>query len=135
MKAKVQQAYIEAMRARDRAHAPYSEYRVGAALLLSSGDIVPGCNVENASYGATICAERNAICAAVARYGAIKPKALVLVTEREACPCGLCLQTFAEFCGPDFPIFLSTPKALGPATPLRELLPFPFSPEKLHGSD
>src|SRR3989344_5754739 len=104
----LEQAHQVASAARKHAHAPYSKYRVGAALILHDDTIVPGCNVENCSYGATICAERNAFCAAVARVGEIRPKALVLITEDgKVAPCGLCLQTMAEFCGPDFPIYPS----------------------------
>lgn len=126
-------AHKLACETRLRAYAPYSRFLVGAALVLES-DSIGGCNVENSSFGGTICAERNAFIAAVAKHGKIKPKALVLVTEPEAEPCGLCLQVMAEFCEPDFPIYLSTPKKLGPKTLLRELLPRPFGPEKLgHG--
>lgn len=127
----LEKAFAIAFEARLRAYAPYSKFLVGAALVLESGEIIPGCNVENASYGGTICAERNAFCAAVAKVGSVKPKALVLVTEPEATPCGLCLQTMAEFCKPNFPIYLSTPKGLGRKVELKELLPQPFGPDKL----
>jgi homotetrameric cytidine deaminase len=130
----LQAAHKAALDTRARAHAPYSRFLVGAALILESGDVVTGCNVENASFGGTICAERNAFCAAVARFGKIKPKALVLITEPEATPCGLCLQVMAEFCEDHFPIYLSTPKGLGKKIEFRELLPHPFRSEKLtHG--
>jgi homotetrameric cytidine deaminase len=131
MRSEVQAAFTEATRARDRAHAPYSRYRVGAALVLEDGTIVPGCNVENASYGATICAERTAFASAVARFGTIKPKAMVLITEPQASPCGICLQVMAEFCSPDFPVYLSDPKKLGAPKKLSDLLPTPFTPDKL----
>lgn len=131
MSSEIQQAYELAKDARTRAHAPYSKFFVGAALILENGEIVPGCNVENASYGGTICAERNAFCAAVARAGRIKPKALVLVTEPAATPCGLCLQVMAEFCSPKFPIYLSNPQKLGEKVELKDLLPHPFGPDKL----
>ena len=84
--------------ARKRAHAPYSDYKVGAALLTRSGAIFAGCNVENASYGACICAERNAICQMVAA-GESDPIACVVVTGggKPASPCGICRQVLAEF--------------------------------------
>lgn len=126
-------AHKIACEARLRAHAPYSRYLVGAALVLEDGSIIPGCNVENASYGGTICAERAAFCAAVAQKGKIRPQALVFVTETEAMPCGLCLQVIAEFCSDDFPLYPSTPKDLGAKKELRDFLPHPFRSEKLRG--
>lgn len=127
----LQQAFAEARTARANAHAPYSRFQVGAALLLDDGSIVAGCNVENSSFGGTICAERNAVCACVARYGKVNAKALVLVTEPRAVPCGLCLQVISEFCSGDLPIYLSTPAGLGQPVRLKEFLPLPFGPEQL----
>ena len=91
-----------------RAYAPYSHFQVGAALLRADGPIQAGCNVENASYGGTICAERTAICAAAAE--GMRPGhllALVVVTEAETLtpPCGLCRQVIAEF-AEELPILL-----------------------------
>lgn len=85
--------------ARAHAHAPYSEFYVGAALLTSDGEIFAGCNVENASYGLTICAERNAVFSAVAERGAPEIVAVYITTQPEipAPPCGACLQVLAEF--------------------------------------
>jgi len=99
-----------AWRSREGAHAPYSGFRVGAAVLLSDGSIFPGCNIENAAYPLCICAERAALCAAVS-LAAAKPgqvKALAVVTEASELtpPCGACRQAFAEF-GPDLPILLA----------------------------
>jgi len=125
------EAHRVALEARNNSYSPYSKFKVGAALVLDSGVIVPGCNVENASFGGTICAERTAFTSAVAKYGKIKPTALLIVTEPEAVPCGLCLQVMAEFCGPDFPVYLGTPASPGHMVPLRELLPRPFSPDSL----
>jgi cytidine deaminase len=131
MDGEIQKAFAAALAARERAHAPYSRFKVGAALLLENGSVVPGCNVENSSFGATICAERNSVCAAVAQFGAWRAKALVLVTEPAASPCGLCLQVLSEFCGPDLPIYSSTPAGLGKAARLRDFLPRPFGPDQL----
>jgi cytidine deaminase len=88
----------EARAVRANAHAPYSRYRVGAAVLAQGGRIFTGCNVENATYGATLCAERSAIAAMVAA-GAKGPSACVVVTAgpRPGAPCGICRQVFAEF--------------------------------------
>jgi cytidine deaminase len=82
--------------ARERAYAPYSEYRVGAAVLTGNGTIHSGCNVENASYGLTICAERNAICSAVAS-GDQQFEVIVICTEDGGSPCGACRQVIGEF--------------------------------------
>lgn len=89
---------------RERAHAPYSKFRVGAALLDASGRIIAGCNVENASYGLTVCAERNAAFTAIAQ-GSKHFQALALATVGGVTPCGACRQVLAEFCD-DLPIWL-----------------------------
>ncbi len=85
------------------AHAPYSNFKVGASVLTDRGTLYHGCNVENASYGLTICAERNAISAAVAAEGSgMRIKAVAVATERDGpcAPCGACRQVIYEF-GPD----------------------------------
>lgn len=127
----LKEAFAAAVAARENAHAPYSRFKVGASLLLEDGSIVAGCNVENSSFGGTICAERNAVCACVTKFGNVKATALVLVTEPAATPCGLCLQVISEFCPGTLPIYLSTPAGLGKALKLKEFLPLPFGPEQL----
>lgn len=120
-----------ALKARKKSYSPYSKYSVGAALLLSNGKIVGGCNVENASFGATICAERTAFFSAQVTFGEIKPVAMALVTNPSAVPCGLCLQVMAEFCPKEFPIYLGDPKDPGKKMTLGELLPHSFNSDAL----
>ena len=91
------QLIAQALEAREKAYAPYSNFKVGAALLLDDGEsVVTGCNVENASYGLAICAERNAICAAVAE-GRRKFSTIVVAATPLASPCGACRQFIVEF--------------------------------------
>lgn len=111
------------------AHAPYSKFHVGAALLTHDGEIITGCNVENASYGLTICAERNAIFAAVAR--AIKKfRAVAVVADGEVMPypCGACRQVLSEFCGPETPVYIASIRKPADikSTTMGELLPHAF---------
>ena len=112
------------------AYAPYSKFHVGAALLTHDNEIIVGCNVENASYGLTICAERNAIFAAVAR-NISKFRAVAIVADGDAVafPCGACRQVLSEFCGPSTPVFVSSIKQPEKVLSLTmgELLPHAFS--------
>jgi cytidine deaminase len=116
--------------AQQRAYAPYSHFHVGAALEADDGRVFVGCNVENASYGLTICAERAAICAAVAA-GARRFRRAVVVSDSDppAAPCGACRQVLAEF-GSDFRIDAVGPKGTASWT-MAALLPAAFSREQL----
>lgn len=97
-----------AVRAARNSYSPYSKFPVGAALLAADGTVFTGCNVENASYGLTICAERVAITSAVAAgYRRFKALAVVGGKSKAACPCGACLQVLSEFCTPDFPVVMA----------------------------
>ena len=121
-----------AWQAWERAYVPYSRFRVGAALRMRDGSLMPGCNVENASYSMTVCAERTAICAAVAR-GA-QPgqlEALVVVTEAPTLtpPCGACRQVLAEF-AEELPILLAN-RTNRHLVDLRSLLPEAFTGRNL----
>jgi cytidine deaminase len=112
--------------ARERAHAPYSRFLVGAALLMEDGSIVTGCNVENRSYGLAICAERTAMAAAVSR-GLTRPVAAVVVTNTSppSAPCGMCRETLREF-AEDLPILLVSLSGERLEVTLAELLPHSF---------
>lgn len=116
-----------ALAARDHAHAPYSGFEVGAALRTDGGDIFSGCNVENRSFGATLCAERVAVATAVAA-GARRVEAVAIVTDARppAPPCGLCLQTLAEFAAPELPVLLVNLEGEQQQMLLRDFLPQPF---------
>jgi cytidine deaminase len=117
--------------AMSRAYAPYSHYRVGAALRTADGTIVPGCNVENASYPAGICAERTALSAAVA-LGHREFTALTIAVEadRPATPCGICRQALAEF-APQLSIQSISSTGVEQHWTLDALLPAPFTVEVL----
>jgi cytidine deaminase len=122
-------ALIDAARAvRQRAHAPYSKFTVGAAVLDERGRVHIGCNVENASYGLTVCAERNAIAAAVAA-GARRIRAVAVATGARppAPPCGACRQVIAELGAADTELLLAGPSGAGELTTLGALLPRVFS--------
>ena len=105
-----------ATRARANAYAPYSRYRVGAALLTKTGQVYAGCNVENSTFGATICAERSAV-AAMVSAGQRDPVACVVVTAgpRPGSPCGICRQVLSEFAG-DMKVVMLAQDARGKLT-------------------
>lgn len=116
----------EARRARRRAHAPYSRFRVGAALRTSAGLVVTGCNIENASYGLTLCAERVAVFKAVSE-GISRFDAIAVVADAPDLtpPCGPCRQILWEFCG-DILVHMEDLKGRRRTLRMAELLPFPF---------
>jgi cytidine deaminase len=126
-----------ALRARSRAHAPYSHYQVGAALLTRQGDVVYGCNVENAAYPATICAERVALTAAVAqglRQDERDFVAIAVATRDGGTPCGTCRQVMAEL-GPAMEVHISDAQGRFRTTTVAALLPDAFDHNSLPGTE
>ena len=127
--AKARALIAAARRARGRAYAPYSRFTVGAAVLDERGRVHAGCNLENASYGLTVCAERNAVAAAVAA-GARRIAAVAVVSGAEppAPPCGACRQVLAELATDEAPVLLVPARAALPIERfrLRDLLPRAF---------
>ena len=119
-----QQLVAAAQSARSRAHAPYSNYFVGAAVLTNDGEIIQGCNVENASYGGTICAERVALTSAIAQ-GKRELRAIAVVTVDGASPCGLCRQVMMEL-GPEMDVYIGDDAGKFRSTTVRALLPDAF---------
>jgi cytidine deaminase len=112
---------------RDNAHAPYSRYHVGAAVRGGSGKIYSGANVENASYGLALCAERSAVAAAIsAGEKRIEAVAVETSTSPPAAPCGMCRQVLAEFAGDELPVALTNDKGERQDTTLGALLPHAF---------
>jgi cytidine deaminase len=122
----IKKLIAHARQARDAAYAPYSQFPVGAAVLTADGRIFTGCNIENASFGAAICAERVAIFAAVAA-GRRQLQALAVVadTPQPVAPCGLCRQVLAEF-NPDCQVILANLNGDYQVLTLDRLLPSPF---------
>jgi len=118
-----------ALRARARAYAPYSNYRVGAAVMTRAGDVILGCNVENAAYGSTICAERVALTAAIAQ-AKTDFIAIAVVTSNGGSPCGSCRQVMAEL-GPEMEVYISNESGDYLMTTVKELLPDYFGGQKL----
>jgi cytidine deaminase len=113
----------------DHAYAPYSNFRVGAAILLTDGTIVTGCNVENASYRLTVCAEQAAIASAVSLHGPkirIRAIAVANLNDTASQPCGACRQTIHEFSTPDTIVFFPGEKGAVSQATIAELLPAAF---------
>lgn len=126
-----EQLIQEAFKAMENSYAPYSNYHVGAALLTKSGDVYWGVNVENASYGATNCAERSAVFAAYShgvRKDDIEALAIVSDGDRVCAPCGICRQVLSELLNGETPIYLSNGTE-SKDTNMNEMLPMQFTSE------
>jgi len=110
-------------------YTPYSGFKVGAAIIDQQGRIHAGCNVENAAYGPTNCAERTALFRAIAdgiRPGQFQAMAVIADTDGPIAPCGVCRQVIAELCGPDMPIWLGNLRGVWIQTTISDLLPGAF---------
>ncbi|BDH62263.1 cytidine deaminase [Lysinibacillus sp. PLM2] len=118
--------------AREKAYVPYSKFAVGAALLAEDGKVYLGCNIENAGYSMTNCAERTAFFKAVSE-GVTKFKAIAVVadTDGPCAPCGACRQVMSEFCDANMPVYLTNLKGDIQQTTVGEIIPFAFSPEDI----
>jgi cytidine deaminase len=132
--AQLENLRTHAIAAAQNSYSPYSHFRVGAALLLTTGEIVTGCNVENASYRLTNCAEQTAIASAVAQHGpSIRIRAIVIVNLNDTAsqPCGACRQTIAEFSTPTTEIFYPTENPTLTRATISDLLPHSFNSNSL----
>jgi len=127
-----EQLFEAAAKVRERAHAPYSRFPVGAAVLYPDGAVVTGCNVENSSYGLSVCAERGALAAAVAQ-GRSRPLAIAIVvdTPTPCPPCGMCRQVMLEFAPKELPVRSRNLKGDEARYTLGELLPHAFTSDFL----
>ena len=126
----VDRLVLTAQDCRGRAYAPYSNYQVGAAVLTHEGRIFGGCNVENASYSVTLCAERGAIASAIAA-GQRKFQAIAIVTEKIGSPCGACRQFLVEF-NPEMTVILADTSGKRLTHKAKDLLPGFFGPATLN---
>jgi len=129
----LEEGLLQAARAaRLNAYAPYSRFRVGAAVLDEQGRIHAGCNVENAAYPEGLCAEAGALSAMVLA-GSTRARAVLVVGTGGAwiTPCGGCRQKLREFCSPDTPILTANDEVMGPSYTLAQLLPESFGPDHL----
>lgn len=122
----------KALEAQKKAHAPYSHKYIGAAVLMDDGKIYGGCNVENASYGGTVCAERVAIFKAISEGAKHIQEVMVVSSEQNPWPpCGFCRQVIAEFAGPETQIHLANPQGQSRSLKFIELFPEAFGPVHL----
>jgi cytidine deaminase len=122
-----------ALEARKRAYVPYSAFPVGAALLTDNGEVITGCNIENASYGLCNCAERTALFRARAEgHTSFQEMVVVADTPNPVSPCGACRQVMAELCPADMPVTLYNLQGSKQTMTVSQLLPFAFQKEDLH---
>lgn len=122
-----------ALAAQKFSHSPYSKARIGAAVLLGNGQIFSGCNVENASYGGTVCAERVAVWKAVSENGKVEISEVLVISDANEPwpPCGFCRQVIAEFAGPHAKIHTANPQGKIKSFSFAEIFPESFNPSFL----
>ncbi|WP_206099757.1 cytidine deaminase [Longirhabdus pacifica] len=132
MSIKKEELMQQALTARERAYAPYSEFKVGCALLTKDGKVYLGCNVENGAYGPTNCAERTALFSAIAdgyTVGSFEAIAVVGATENPITPCGVCRQVLVELCDKDMPVYMGNLNGDTNQMTVSQLLPGAFTLE------
>lgn len=126
---------IQAKNAKTKSYSPYSKFRVGAALLTKNGDVYLGANIENASFGLTICAERTAaFVAKLAGENDFQTIAIVSDSEDYIPPCGACRQVLLELCGNDIEVIITNGNNDKKVFKLKELIPFSFGDEQLNNT-
>jgi cytidine deaminase len=130
MKLDIKDLLQHALEAREKAYVPYSQFKVGCALVSHDGQIHAGCNVENAAYGPTNCAERTALFRAIA--DGYSPKSFIMLavigdTEKPITPCGVCRQVMAELCSPEMPVIMGNLKGDYTESTVGALLPGVFT--------
>jgi cytidine deaminase len=131
----LEKAFALAKEVRLKAHAPYSNFKVGTALKVKGQDqFVTACNVENANYCGGSCSEKNAFMQMVSLFGKVEPEFLVLVadTPNGSTPCGDCRQVMSEFCSPDFPIHIANLQGIQKKYLMKDLLPAVFDKKDLN---
>ena len=130
-----EQLLAESKIAREKAYVPYSKFQVGAALLDGNGNVYHGCNIENAGYSMTNCAERTAFFKAISEgVRDFKAIAIVADTPGPCSPCGACRQVMSEFCSPTMPVYLTNLNGDVQETTVGELLPGAFTTEDLENA-
>jgi len=127
----VNKLFQAALKTRENSYSPYSNFAVGASILTSEGIIFSGCNVENASYGGAVCAERNAIFQGIINSGEIEIDKVLVITEPVAVPCGFCLQVISEFANDKTEIILCDPTGPKRTLPFLDFMPHPFDKKSL----
>jgi len=132
MTPELEKAYKLALETRERAYAPYSKFKVGSTVKIKGQDkYYSGCNIENASFGATMCAERVAFFSALAENGKTDFDFCLVLTDTDPAtpPCALCLQVICEFCPPEFTVYLANLEGIQEKLQLSDLLGRPFNSE------